>query len=160
MNRLITAAVACNLTRVYTHLWSGPRDDNAYPTIAGKTDHHTVTHGSSREAPSEIERYIMSQYADLAQVMKDTPMGPTNVLDNTLIYGVSEVADPQSHVMRDFRIVLMGHAGGRVPGNQHLRLEGRKVTELMLTMQQLMGLEVDTFGSWDRTSTTMPEILG
>jgi hypothetical protein len=30
----------------------------------------------------------------------------------------------------------------------------------MLTMQQLMGLDVDTFGSWDRTSTTMPEILG
>jgi hypothetical protein len=39
-------------------------------------------------------------------------------------------------------------------------LEGRKVTELMLTMQQLMGLDVTTFGSWDRTSTTMPEILG
>jgi hypothetical protein len=160
MNRLITAAVACNLTRVYTHLWSGPQDDNAYPTIPIGRGHHELTHGGQRQEHSQIEHYIMSQYADLAQVMKDTPMGPTNVLDNTLIYGVSEVAEPQSHVMKDFRVVLMGHAGGRVRGNQHLRLEGRKVTELMLTMQQLMGLEVNTFGSWDRTSTTMPEILG
>jgi hypothetical protein len=160
MNRLITAAVACNLTRVYTHLWSGPRDENSYPTIPVSSAHHDLTHAGRTAMYSDIERYIMSQYADLAQVMKDTPMGPTNVLDNTLIYGVSEVAEPQSHVMRDFRIVLMGHAGGRVRGNQHLRLEGRKVTELMLTMQQLMGLEVNTFGSWDRTSTTMPEILG
>jgi hypothetical protein len=87
-------------------------------------------------------------------------MGAGSVLDNTLIYGVTEVANPQDHVMKDFRIVLMGHAGGRVRGNQHLNLVGRKVTELMLTMQQIMGLQVETFGSWDRTSTTMPEIFG
>lgn len=160
MNRLITAAVACNLTRVYTHLWSGPQDDNTYPTIPVNSGHHTLTHGLQSASYTKIEHYIMSQYADLAQVMKDTPMGPGTVLDSTLIYGVSEVAEPSSHVMKDFRIVLMGHAGGRVRGNQHLRLEGRKVTELMLTMQQLMGVDVETFGSWDRTSTTMPEILG
>jgi hypothetical protein len=61
--------------------------------------------------------------------------------------------------MRDFRIVLMGHAGGQVPGNRHLRLTGRKVTQLMLQMQKIMGLQVDTYGTWDRTSTAMPEIL-
>ena len=55
--------------------------------------------------------------------------------------------------------MLMGHAGGKVPGNRHFRKAGRKVTELMLTMQQLMGLNVTTFGSWDKTSTTMDEIL-
>lgn len=161
LNRLIAAAVACNLTRVYTHLWSGPRDDNSYPTIPVNAEHHTLTHqGQTQEQEySKIERYIMSQYADLAQVMKDTPMAAGNVLDHTLIYGVSEVAEPQAHIMKDFRIVLMGHGGGMVPGNRHLRLEGRKVTELMLTMQQLMGLDVTTFGSWDRTSQGMPEIL-
>ena len=42
----------------------------------------------------------MSQYADLAKVMKDTPMGAGNVLDQTLIYGVSEVAEPGGHVIR------------------------------------------------------------
>jgi hypothetical protein len=159
MNRLIAAAVACNLTRVYTHLWSGPRDDNVYPTIPVNTAHHDLTHAGRTEQYTQIERYIMSQYADLAQVMKDTPMAGGNVLDHTLIYGVSDVPEPQNHVMRDFRIVLMGHAGGKVPGNRYLRLDGRKVTELMLTMQQLMGVDVTTFGSWDRTSRTMPEIL-
>jgi hypothetical protein len=161
LNRLIAAAVACNLTRVYTHLWSGPRDDNTYPTIPINSAHHDLTHANpSRSAQySPIERYIMSQYADLAQVMKNTPMAAGNVLDHTLIYGVSEVAEPGGHIMKDFRIVLMGHASGRVPGNRHVRLVGRKVTELLLTMQQVMGLDVTTFGSWDRTSTTMPEIL-
>jgi hypothetical protein len=32
------------------------------------------------------------------------------------------------------------------------------VTELMLTMQQIMGLNVTTYGSWDKTSKTVPEI--
>ncbi len=159
MNRLITAAVACNLTRVYTHLWSGARDDNQYPTIPVNAEHHSLTHEAKVAEHSKIEHYIMSQYADLARVMKETPMGAGSVLDNTLIYGVSEVAEPNSHVMRDFRIVLMGHAGGKLPGNRHLPLDGRKVTELMLTMQQVMGLPVNTFGSWDKTSKTMPEIL-
>lgn len=34
----------------------------------------------------------------------------------------------------------------------HLRFPGRKLTELMLTMQRVMGLEVDNYGSWDDTS--------
>jgi hypothetical protein len=159
LNRLIAAAVACNLTRVYTHLWSGPRDDNTYPTIPVNTDHHALTHEGRTAEHSKIERYIMSQYADLAQVMKDTPMAAGSVLDHTLIYGISEVPEPAWHVHTDYRIVLMGHAGGKVPGNRHVRLEGRKVTELMLTMQQLMGLEVTTFGSWDQTTRTISEIL-
>jgi hypothetical protein len=159
LNRLITAAVACNLTRVYTHHWSGPRDDNTYPTIPINSAHHDLTHAGKTSEHTQIERYIMSQYADLAQVMKDTPMGAGSVLDSTLIYGVSDVGEPKSHVMTDFRIVLMGHAGGKVPGNRYLNLKGRKVTELMLTLQQLMGLEVSMYGSWDQTTKTMSEIL-
>lgn len=161
INRLIAAAVACNLTRVYTHLWSGPADDNGYPTLSINTGHHSLTHRNDATQFSAVERYIMSQYADLAQVMKDTPMAAGNVLDHTLIYGVSEIAEPVSMVMTDFRIVLMGHAGGQVPGNRHVRLAGmgRKVTELMLTLQRVMGLDVTTYGSWDRTSRDMPEIL-
>jgi hypothetical protein len=159
LNRLIAAAVACNLTRVYSHLWSGARDDNTYPTIPINSDHHTLTHDGKKPEHTKIEAYIMSQYADLATVMKNTPMAAGNVLDHTLIYGISDVAEPQGHVMKDYRIILMGHAGGKLPGNRHIRLQGRKVTELMLTMQQIMGLQVSSFGTWDRTTTTIPDIL-
>jgi hypothetical protein len=159
INRLIVAALSCNLTRVYTHLWSGPRSDSTYPIIQINGAHHAYTHGTDAAEPRSIERYIMSQYADLANVMKATPMGAGTVLDNTLIYGVSEVAEPKNHIMTNYHIVLMGHAGGKLPGNRHVRLPGRKVTELVLTLQQLMGLNVTTWGSWDKTSKTMPEIM-
>ena len=159
INQLIVAALSCNMTRVYTHLWAGPRNDNVYPTLNLSGGHHAYTHSSDGAEPRAIERYIMSQYADLAKLMKATPLGAGTVLDHTLIYGVSELAEPKGEVMRDYHIVLMGHGGGKLAGNRHVRLPGRKVTELVLTLQQAMGLEVTTWGSWDQTSRTMPEIL-
>lgn len=159
MNRLIAAGLACNLTRVFTHMWSGPRSDNTYPTLSISGGHHAYTHGTDGQEPRNIERYIMSQYADLAKVMQATPMGASTLLDQTLIYGISELAGPRDHIMKDYHVVLMGHAGGKLPGNRHVRLVGRNVTELVLTLQQLMGLNVTTWGSWDRTSKTLTEIL-
>jgi hypothetical protein len=159
INQLIVAALACNLTRVYTHMWSGPQSDNLYPVINLSAGHHSYTHGADGAEPRAIEHYIMSQYADLAKLMKATPMGAGSVLDQTLIYGVSELAEPKNHVMTNYHIVVMGHGGGKVAGNRHVRIPGRKVTELVLTLQQVMGLNVTSWGSWDKTSKTVPEIL-
>ena len=160
INTLIVSALACNLTRVYTHLWSGPRSDSTYPIININGAHHQYTHSSDGQEPRAIEKYIMSQYADLCMRMKATPLGAGTLLDNTLIYGISEQGtDPKNHLMRDYRIVLMGNAGGQLPGNQHIRLPGRKVTELVLTLQKVMGLNVTEWGTWDKTSSTIDEIL-
>ena len=80
-------------------------------------------------------------------------------LVNTLIYGVSDVAEPHLHLMTNYHIVLIGKAGGKVAGNRYVRMPGRKVTELVLTMQQALGMNVQSWGSWDKTSKTIPEIL-
>jgi hypothetical protein len=164
LNELTASALACNLTRVYTHLWSGARDENTYPTIPINSEHHSLTHadgptGPSNEKAALIEPYIMSQYADLARRMKGKAMGAGTVLDQTLIYGISDLGEPSGHIMTNYHIVLVGHGGGKVPGNRHVRLPGRKVTELVLTLMQTMGVPVTTWGSWDKTSKTMPEIL-
>jgi Protein of unknown function (DUF1552) len=159
INQLLVAALSCNLTRVFTHMWSGPRSDGVYPNLQLSGGHHAYTHGADGPEPRKIERYIMSQYADLARRMKGTPMGAGTLLDNTLIYGVSELSNPRYHVMRDYHIVVMGRGGGKVAGNRHVRIPGRRVTELVLTLQQVMGLDVTTWGSWDKTSRIVSEIL-
>ena len=46
-----------------------------------------------------------------------------------------------------------------MPGNKYLRLQGRKLTELVLTLQKVMGLNVTQWGTWDQTSKTVDEIL-
>jgi hypothetical protein len=159
INQLIVAMLQCNLTRVYSHMFSGPRSGSNYPIIQINGSHHGYTHGSDGQEPRKIEQYAMSQYADLAKLMKAAPLGAGTVLDSTLIYGCSEVAAPAGHLMTNYHLLLLGKGGGKLAGNRHVRLPGRKVTELMLTMQQVMGMNVTTYGSWDKTSTTMPEIL-
>jgi hypothetical protein len=160
INSLIVAALACNLTRVYTHLWSGPRSDSTYPILNLNGAHHAYTHGTDANEPRQIEKYIMSQYADLCTRMKAVPVGSGTLLDNTLIYGISDVGEPHDHIMKDYHIVVMGHGGGKLPGNKHIRLPGRKVTELVLTLQQVMGLKVTQWGTWDQTTKTISEMLG
>jgi len=159
INQLIVTMLQCNLTRVYTHMFSGPRSSSTYPVININAGHHALTHGSDGVEPRQIEKYSMSQYAHLAKLMKAAPMGAGSVLDQTLIYGISEVAEPKNHVMANYHVVLMGKGGGKLAGNRHIRLPGRKVTELMLQMQQVMGMNVTSYGSWDKTSKGMPEIL-
>lgn len=162
IHRLLATALACNLTRVYTHLWSGARDSNHYPMIGINGEHHALARGteSDQELAARIEKYIMDQYADLVRVLRDTPIGASSLLDQTLIYGVSELSNPATAIMSDYHILLAGHAGGQLPGNMHLRPLGRKVTELMLTMLQTMGLPIQTYGSWDQTSSTIAEVFG
>ena len=101
----------------------------------------------------------MTQYADMAITMKATPMGATNVLENSIIYGVTEVCNPTNHVHVDYHMVLMGHAAGKIPGNRHVRLVGHKVTELGLALMQTMGLPITNWGTWDNTSKPMTDIL-
>src|SRR6185369_11429868 len=137
MNQLIAAALSCNMTRVYSHLWSGARDDNHYPIINQDTEHHTLTHDGKVSQAQLIQNYIMENYAAMAQTLKDTTIGATNLLDQTIIYGISDVAEPQGHVMKNYHIVLMGHAGGKIKGDRHIRKTGHKVTELMLALQQV-----------------------
>jgi hypothetical protein len=159
INQLLVAALSCNLTRVFTHMWSGPRNDNVYSNLGLTGGHHAYTHGADGEEPRKIERYVMSQYADLARRMKATPVGAGTLLDNTIIYGVSELASPKTEIMRDYHIVVMGRGGGKLAGNRHVRIPGRRVTELVLTLQQAMGLDVSTWGTWDKTSKIVSEIL-
>jgi hypothetical protein len=159
MNQLIAAALSCNMTRVYSHLWSGARDENHYPIVNQDSEHHGLTHAGREAEAGQIMKYIMSQYAHLAQTLKDTSIGDSNLLDQTLLYGISDVAEPQWHVMTDYHIILMGHAGGKIPGDRHIRRRGNKVTELMLAMQQVMGMDINSFGTWDPTSTPFNDIL-
>ena len=53
-----------------------------------------MINATDHDKAAQIQKYIMSQYANLAQTLKDTTIGATNLLENTIIYGVSDVAEP------------------------------------------------------------------
>lgn len=162
INSLVVAALACNLTRVYSHMWSGARDDNTYPIIDIDDEHHSLTHAQAagNRVASVIERYIMEQYADLIIQMDNTSIGAGTLLDHTINLGVTDVTNPANHRHSDYHSFVFGGGGGKIAGDQHLRFEGsRKLTELHLTVFKALGLPMTEWGNWDRTSRTVDELL-
>lgn len=161
MNRLVVTALSCNLTRVYSHFWSGPRSDNTYPQSNVDGEHHALTHGNAaaQQRASNIVRYIIAHYADLLQVMDETPMGAGTVLDNTVNWGCTEQANPRDHRHSGYRLFVCGGGGGKLTTGQHLDMDGRKITEVHLTMLRALGLPLERWGAWDNTDRTVSQIL-
>ena len=162
MNRLIAAALACNLTNVFSHLWSGGRDDNTYPLANENSEHHGLTHSNdaAQRRASDVTRFILTHLADLAEVMDETPMGNGTLLDRSLIYAVTEMSNPRTHRHFDYIMLLLGGAGGKLRGNQHVAYDRKKkMTQVQLTMLQTLGLPIETWGTWDRTSDGVSEFL-
>ena len=46
-----------------------------------------------------------------------------------------------------------------IRGGAEISISFADVADMMLALQQVMGMSVTSFGTWDKTSKTMPEIL-
>jgi len=85
--------------------------------------------------------------------MKDTPDGDGNLLDHSLVLYTSPLGDSNVHTHRRVPFLLLGHAGGTVKGNLHLKTaEGTPQANGLLTTLNKLGVEdIDSVG--DSTGT-------
>ena len=79
--------------------------------------------------------------------LKGTADGDATLLDNTLIIYGSPMGNSNVHNHKRCPLFVAGHAGGRLKGNLHLKAaDGTPMANVMLTLLQKIGLEIDTFG--------------
>ena len=106
MSKLVAAALACDITRVFTYEWSTNQSEFIYGELGiSGTHHNDITHnlGSSQgqQQQRDIVKLVMTALAQLADELRQLPEAGGNVLDNTLILGTSEHANPNSHDFKD-----------------------------------------------------------
>ena len=101
---------------------------------------------------NQIEQYVLKVLAST-----DDPSAPgTKVLDNTLIYWMSEIGDGQLHntksqvaypqVQTYLPLVSIGKCGGALKTGQVVRFDtDRPATDLYLTLARAMGANSATF---------------
>jgi hypothetical protein len=147
---------------------------------------HTVPQaapGAQYDSPITIDNYLPETRANFARCQRwfaqmlvdqvvsvlaatDDPAAPgTTVLDNTLIYWMSEIGDGQNHtrtsiyqypqVPVSLPLVTIGRAGGAIDSGQVIRSAlaapemaasvNRSATDLYLTLAQAMGVSGATF---------------
>lgn len=163
--QLLALAVACDQTRVFNVVFSPGA--SKLRRAGSSADHHQLTHeepvdstkGYQPESTWFVER-SMAAFGEFLAILKAVPEGDGNLLDNSLVLAHSETSLAKTHDVTGMPLMLAGKAGGRVRTGLHIKGNGDPVSRVGLTVQQVMGLSVDRWGTRSmETQRPVTEVL-
>jgi hypothetical protein len=160
---LLAHALACGQTRVFNvNVGAGGLRK------AGSTQGwHSWTHeepideklGYQKEVTSFIE-WGNETFAEFLHQLDSVKEGPGTVLDRVAILWQSDHGIARTHTMDFLPILTVGNAGGRLRTGLHVSAAGDPATRVGLTLQQIMGVPVSTWGALsNETSKSVTEII-
>jgi hypothetical protein len=86
--------------------------------------------------------------------------GDGTLLDNMLLFAHSDTQFAKTHSVDGIPIMLIGKAGGRIKTGVHIAGNGDPISRIGLTVQQIMGVSADRWGSGSMaTSKNIGEII-
>jgi hypothetical protein len=166
---LLVFAMASDLTRIFSFMFSAPACHGHYDDcgLDASSFHEDFGHRLSSKGVSYATvgfntgvKFAMSNFADLLTRMKETPDGAGNLLDNAAVYSTSCVSESQTHSGLDFPLLVAGQAGGKLKGDQHVRLLGENVSKVPFTMLTAFGVNAQSFGdSEGKVTSGVAELL-
>ncbi len=147
---VITAAFACDLTRVGSLQWTRSVGNIAFPWAGVSDRHHDLSHegdgnGDAMQKITEINRWYAGKMAELLARLDSIPEPGGTLLDNTLVVWVNELGRGNSHSRNEIPIVMAGSAGGAFDTGRYLQLD-RSHNDWMRTLAKGFGLPDEPFG--------------
>ena len=165
LGQLLVMALACNQTRVFNVALS-----NAGSNLRKAGDpvsHHELTHeepvdealGYQPKATYFVER-SMETLGSMLKMLDGVKEGAGTLLDNTLVLATSESNFAKIHSVDNLPILVAGRAGGKWKAGQHIDGKGDPSSRVGLTIQQVMGMPVETWGEGGmQTSKAFGEVM-
>jgi hypothetical protein len=170
MADLLALAMACDQTRVFSHVLGKSVGDVVYPVdeIEVREDgrdvfkgHHDLTHNEAPDAGrpimwrvDAITKYIAGCFADFVSRLDAIPEGDGTLLDHMVVLGTSDSSNPRLHSLEDFPILLAGSADGRVLTGRHVRSDGGNASRVGLALLQAVGVATGEFGHDEGLATS------
>jgi hypothetical protein len=148
---LLVAALSCDLTRVFTFIFTYPAAHvyfrNLGPTF-NKDFHAQICHGEGGDQPSFNAGviYTMQSWAYLLEQMDKVQEGAGTLLDNSLVYGSTCVAWGKNHAFTQWPVMMFGRAGGALKGNFHVAAPDDNLSKVAMTIGNIFGLDLKEFG--------------
>jgi hypothetical protein len=161
-------ALSTDLTRIFSYTFTPPASFQSYADCGlaggfhGDFGHRLSPMGSAYATAGMNTgvRYAITNLADLLTSMKNTQDGPGTLLDNSCVYTTSCTSESYTHSPLDFPILVSGKAGGKLKGDQHIRLVGENTTKVLHTLYQAYGGTASTFGlNEGQVSSGIPALL-
>jgi Protein of unknown function (DUF1552) len=165
---LLVRALACDLTRVVTLMWSPSTSQAVFSWLAISESHHNISHAVASDATAafqllEINRWYALEFAHLLDAMAAVPEGDGTLLDHSLVIWVNELSDGQIHSRRDLPIVIAGRAGGALKTGRKLSYGGAMMGDnhgcLLVSLAHAMDVPLKTFGNPAYCSGPLPGLL-
>jgi len=137
---------------------------SSVPPIPGVSQgHHDLSHhGQDPQKIAQLKVLELEKMRTLLtffQQLRDTKEDGESLLDRTVIFFSSNLADASKHSVKNMPVLL---AGGKFNHGQHLAFDENKnppLSNLFVSMLQQMGIPADRFGSSTGTLTGL-EIRG
>ncbi len=165
MTELLVMALACDQTRVFNMMFNNGA--SSLTRIGSTITHHQLTHeevldnrlGYQPEATYFLTK-IMEAWVSFVAALDAVKEGGRTLLDNTLVFAHSETEFAKFHTIDNIPMMTAGSAGGRLKTGIYVDGSGTPVSRVGLTLQQVMGVPLDKWGSKSlETSKAIGEII-
>ncbi len=148
---LQAVAFAGGITRVSSFKFSRDVSGRVYPESGVRTGFHNASHHGSKGEPlksfAQLNKYHVSMLPYFLEKLKKTPDGDASLLDNTVVIYGSAMADGNLHNHRRCPLILLGHGGGALKGNTHVKAaSGTPMANAFVTLLNRLGVETSNFG--------------
>lgn len=165
MADLLVMALACDQTRVFNMMFNNGA--SSLTRIGSTVTHHQLTHeevldntlGYQPNATYFLDK-VMEAWVYLVKALDQVKEGDRTLLDNTLVFAHSETEFAKFHTIDNIPMMTAGSAGGRLKTGIYVDGQGSPVSRVGLTLQQVMGVPVDRWGSKSmETNKTIGEMV-
>ena len=165
MTDMLVMALACDQTRVFNMMFNNGA--SSLTRIGSTITHHQLTHeevldnrlGYQPEATYFLTR-IMEAWVYFVGALDKVKEGNRTLLDNTLVLAHSETEFAKFHTIDNIPMMTAGSAGGKLRTGIYVDGVGTPVSRVGLTLQQVMGVPVDSWGSKSmETNKALSEIV-
>jgi hypothetical protein len=148
MSELISLALACDLTRVFSFMLAPAAGHVYFPDVNLNHDFHDYYNhdAAQQEGVHQGVVFEMECFADFLKQMRSLPEGSGTLLDQCLIYATSDVSSGLRHEHLEFPLLFAGKAGGQLRGDVHVRASGDNYTKALVTAASLMGVTTNGIG--------------
>jgi len=151
MYDIMTLAFQTDSTRIGTFMLANAGSNRSYPMVGVKGGHHSLSHHQNdpkkMEDLTEIDTFLVSQFAYFLDRLKSVKEGEGTLLDNSLVLYGSGLADANRHTHHDLPIVLAGSGGGRFKTGRLLHYPNdAPLNNLFLLMCHMAGAKLESLG--------------
>jgi hypothetical protein len=149
---LMALAFQCDATRVinFHQGHGGNMSFASCPWLGITSDHHGLSHHNNDPTKgaqlAKIDLWEVQQYVYFLQKLDAIKEGSATVLDNSLVFLSSELADGNAHNQVNKPILLGGSAGGKVLTGRATNIAGGLQANMFITLLNVLGVPATTFG--------------